>query len=71
MFSLDTAAFARGHPVSRRFRGAVQGGASTRSPERPMPILFIDEVHATVGAARDDRRHHGPGHADQAGARGR
>ena len=41
---------ARRHAVPRRLRGAVQGGARRAASARRLPILFIDEIHATIGA---------------------
>ena len=49
VFSLDTAALLAG----TRFRGDFEErfkAVITALSDRPMPILFIDEVHATVGA---------------------
>ena len=71
VFSLDATALLAGTrfrgDFEERFKAVVNALA-----KRPKPILFIDEMHSTVGAGRDDRRHDGPRHADQAGAeRGR
>ena len=49
MFALDTTALLAG----TRFRGDFEErfkAVITALAERPLPILFIDEVHATVGA---------------------
>ena len=49
VFSLDTAALLAG----TRFRGAFEErfkAVIAALAKRPMPILFIDEIHATVGA---------------------
>lgn len=49
VYSLDTAALLAG----TRFRGDFEErfkAVVTALAERPLPILFIDEVHATVGA---------------------
>jgi len=40
---------ARGHPLSRRFRGAAEGGGE-RARKAPHAILFIDEIHTVIGA---------------------
>ena len=49
VFSLDTAALLAG----TRFRGDFEErfkAVITALSKRPMPILFIDEIHSTVGA---------------------
>ena len=40
----------RRHSVPRRLRGALQGRRRGAGAQGKKPILFIDEVHATVGA---------------------
>ncbi len=37
------------HALSRRFRGAAEGGAE-RAGGQPGAILFIDEIHTVIGA---------------------
>ena len=38
------------HALPRRLRGALQGGHQGAQPRGRRPILFIDEIHSTVGA---------------------
>ena len=45
----------RRREISRRVRGAAEGGAATRSPaSNGGIILFIDEMHTLVGAGKAD-----------------
>ena len=41
---------ARRHAVSRRLRGAAQGGDEGARERIPNAILFIDEIHTVIGA---------------------
>ena len=49
IFALDTGGAAGRHALPRRFRRALQGG-DQGAQRRPKAILFIDEIHSTVGA---------------------
>ena len=49
IFALDTGALLAGLALPRRFRRALQGRRQG-AQRRPKAILFIDEIHSTVGA---------------------
>ena len=70
VFALDTAALLAGTrfrgDFEERFKAVVDALA-----KRPTPILFIDEVHTTVGAGATTGGTMDLAHADQAGACGR
>ena len=70
VFALDTGALLAGSryrgDFEERFKAVIAALAA-----RPKPILFIDEMHSTVGAGAVTGGIDGPGDAAQAAARGR
>ena len=54
LLALDMGALIAGREISRRIRGAAQGGAEGGDGAAGGIILFIDEMHTLVGAGKAD-----------------
>ena len=56
------------HALSRRLRGAAEGGGHRAGKPRQAAILFIDEIHTVIGAGATSRRRDGRVEPAEAGA---